>query len=528
MASSDSIADMTVNRRTAMATALSIGVMPSALKSLGRSRARDDSDVLDVLVVGGGVSGCYTAWRLAKANPKARIEVFERSDRIGGRLWSVKPEGMTNQVAELGGMRIASNQYPLINLVSELGLKTDPYPATQPQDIYFLRGIRSRASELVASKKYGYRVRKDLEGKTMDDLFNMVIQEATGKTEWNREELQSVFTKVRFKGELLHKLPYRWVFEEVLGHEGTKMLLESMGYGRPNTNAAVFLEEAVLDLFIDGYSHVRGGYQKVPLSLAEQAGKLGVGFNFKHEMLDLEFDGDLNVVSFRASDGSTRSVKAKKVVMTIPLSAYRFLPNSCPLRGDNGLRKLAASLQDVPATKIYVNFPSQWWTSLGIKSGRSISDLPIRQVFYLPDESGRGLTLSPYASGANESGFWSPLLPGDKHRLSGDSMVAKTIVQQISTMHGIDIPEPSEILYRSFNGGYEGNGWNMWRPGCEPWLVAPAARQPIPGRGVYCVGQATAQVQGWVMDTIASAETVLRSEFRLDRPHWWPASYIPD
>lgn len=516
-----------LTRRSALAAALSFGVMPSAVSSLGRPRSQEDSDVVDVLVVGGGVSGCYAAWRIAEASPGSRVEVHERSERIGGRLWSVKPTGMKEQVAELGGMRIASNQTPLLSLVSELGLTMSPYPATEGNDIYYLRGIRSRASELVAGSKYGYRVRKDLEGKTMNELFDMVVKQATGKLNWTRDELRNMVGKVRFEGELLHDLPYRLVFNKVLGHEGTRMLLESMGYGRPNTNAAIFLKEAVLDLFIKGYSHVDGGYQKVPLGLADRARKKGVKFNFGHEMIDLRVDGDVSTVVFRSADGQEHARKARKVILTLPTSAYRLLPDTCALRGKNDLTRMLDNLLPVPATKIYVNFPRQWWNDLGIKSGRSITDLPVRQVFYLDDPSGRGLSLSPYAAGTNDSGYWSPLLP-EGHKADGDTLVAKTIRTQLQKMHGIDVPKPSEILYRTFQGGKVGYGWNMWRPGVEPTKYAQAARQPIPGKDVYCVGQATSIVQGWVMDTLSTTESVLRNNFGLARPAWWPESYIPD
>ena len=60
-------------------------------------------DILDVAVVGGGVSGVYAAWRLMRdsgpatfgnAGARPRITVFEGSDRVGGRMLSVTPPGM--------------------------------------------------------------------------------------------------------------------------------------------------------------------------------------------------------------------------------------------------------------------------------------------------------------------------------------------------------------------------------------------------------------------------------------------------
>ena len=510
-----------LTRREVLAGAVSMSVLPT----VASRRSRGDRDVLDVLVVGGGVSGCYAASRLADASPERRIELHERADRIGGRLWSVKPEGMTRQVAELGGMRIADNQTPLLGLVSALGLSVDPYPATTAQDLYYARGIRTRASKLLAGPGSGFLVRKDLRGRTVSELFDIVVKKATGRASWSSGEVQTIVETLRYRGHLLRDLPYEWVFEDILGHEAARMLVFAMGYGRPNTSAAIFIKEAMLDLFIGGYRHVRGGYQQVPVRLADRARKQGVDFRMGSEMIDLRFDGDLTAVTFRDAEGRTSVRKARKVVVTLPMSAYDLLPDSCPLRGDNPLATMRAAMLPVPATKIYVNFPTQWWTQMKISSGRSITDLPIRQVFYLEDPSGRGLTLSPYVSGEIDSGFWSPLLPTSGHRGSGDSLAGETIRRELRQMHGIEIPKPSEILFRGFPGGAVGHGWNMWRPGFEPSKIVPGARQPISGRDVYCVGQATSRIQGWVMNTLETTESVLRSRFGLGRPDWWPASY---
>lgn len=510
-----------LTRREVLAGGISMSVLPAVVPR----RVHVDRETLDVLVVGGGVSGCYVASRLAEASPERRIELHERGDRIGGRLWSVKPEGMTSQVAELGGMRIADDQTPLLGLVAALGLSVDPYPATTPRDLYYARGIRTRASKLVAGPSSGFQVRKDLRGRTVSELFDIVVKKATGRADWSREEVHVIVDDLRYQGHLLRDLPYEWVFEDILGHEAARMLVFAMGYGRPNTSAAIFLKEAMLDLFIGGYRHVRGGYQQVPLGLAERARKQGVEFRMKSEMVDLRFDGELTAVTFRGADGRTSVRKARKVVVTLPMSAYDLLPDDCPLRGSNPLTAMCTAMLPVPATKIYVNFPNQWWKSMDIPSGRSITDLPIRQVFYLGDPSGRGLTLSPYVAGGYDSGFWSPLLPASGHRGAGDSLAGATIHRQLRQMHGIEIPKPSEILFRRFAGGAVGHGWNMWRPGFEPSRIVAGARQPIAGRDVYCVGQATSRIQGWVMSTLDTTESVLRSRFGLERPDWWPASY---
>ena len=64
----------------------------------------------DLLVVGAGVSGAFTAARFRQFNPDASICIVERSGRPGGRLQSLPlydqatPNGPEYQ-AEFGGMR---------------------------------------------------------------------------------------------------------------------------------------------------------------------------------------------------------------------------------------------------------------------------------------------------------------------------------------------------------------------------------------------------------------------------------------
>ncbi|MCW2936225.1 MAG: dependent oxidoreductase family protein, partial [Actinomycetia bacterium] len=114
------------------AAAIAEGVPGTAqARPLVRSRTEQANgpagrdDVIDVAVIGAGVSGAYAAWRLL--GPEARhsrtleelrrrrggplvVGLFEGSERVGGRLLSVTPPGMPHLHAELGGMRYVTSQ----------------------------------------------------------------------------------------------------------------------------------------------------------------------------------------------------------------------------------------------------------------------------------------------------------------------------------------------------------------------------------------------------------------------------------
>src|ERR687885_901240 len=99
---------------------------------------------IDIAIVGGGVSGVYSAWRLKQADPNRKIVVFEGSGQIGGRLLSVRPPDIPNMVAELGGMRILPAVQPRITrlidvlnqeLPSDQKIELYDFPVDKPQNI---------------------------------------------------------------------------------------------------------------------------------------------------------------------------------------------------------------------------------------------------------------------------------------------------------------------------------------------------------------------------------------------------------
>src|SRR5438270_10453928 len=115
---------------------------------------------LDVAVVGGGVSGAYCAWRLQEEDAQARIALFEYSDRIGGRLFTVTLPGLPHVKAEVGGMRYIPTQHKMVaNLIGHLKLPTKDFPMGAPApvgsncNLFYLRGRHLRLHELSAPAK---------------------------------------------------------------------------------------------------------------------------------------------------------------------------------------------------------------------------------------------------------------------------------------------------------------------------------------------------------------------------------------
>lgn len=76
-----------------------------------------------VVVVGAGVAGLHCAYRLQQAG--AQVDVYEASERTGGRVFSARGIFAQDQVAELGGELINSDHVVMRGLAQEFGLALD-------------------------------------------------------------------------------------------------------------------------------------------------------------------------------------------------------------------------------------------------------------------------------------------------------------------------------------------------------------------------------------------------------------------
>ncbi|MBN9533286.1 MAG: FAD-dependent oxidoreductase [Alphaproteobacteria bacterium] len=87
------------------------------LASVGASKA--NADVLDIVVIGAGISGLSAGWELKKSGIKS-FAVIEARDRVGGRTFN---ETVNGQPVDAGATWIGPGQTAMYDLCRELGLE---------------------------------------------------------------------------------------------------------------------------------------------------------------------------------------------------------------------------------------------------------------------------------------------------------------------------------------------------------------------------------------------------------------------
>jgi monoamine oxidase len=529
---------------------------------------------IDIAIVGGGVSGVYSAWMLKKKYPKLKIEVFEGGDHIGGRLLSVKPPCIDDMVAELGGMRIMNSQVRINALITALNkelpknkqIKTYPFPVDQPQNIAYLRGVHLRLSELTSNpNKVPYQLnfleKGSTSGSIITNALEQIIPGITNPSLTEEERIEMSANAV-FDGKPLYAQGFWNVLYKVISGEAYQFSLDSGGYNTTllNWNAADAIPWFLSD-FGNGtaYFGFTGGFQQVPIYLGELFEKLGgkIHLNTKLEAFDWkknEFEIDL----------SSEKIFAGKLILAMPRRSLDLLAPTCPQL--QRIQPLIASVTPRPLFKVFTTYKSPWWLAAGywktdqttgtttyvpVQSGRTVTDLPVRQTYYWPKAdgspatTGRAMLLASYDDGSN-IGFWDGLRPqrkkawkeGLEHARLANAFEAKDICPEDPAKSGLnqkwsDYEAPEELVnelaiqlrqvhdlsftpdvrsaaFRDWGEDPYGGGWNSWNIGVKSGEVRDAIVNPIKNCPLYICGEAYSNAQGWVEGALQTADIMLK------------------
>lgn len=544
---------------------------------------------LDVAIIGGGVSGTYSAWRLQEAQgDHQRIQLFEYSDRIGGRLFSITLPGLPNVVAEVGGMRWmpatddGTNGHVMVDkLVNhlELPVKNFPMGSDLPEgdpvgaknNLFFLRGERFRFRDFTESPdKIPYKLAwsergfgpEDLQVKVMNSIYPGFDQLSLA------EQMQ-----VQVFGKEIWRYGFWDLLYRVLSNEGYQFMKDAGGYEANVANASAVTQLPATEYSDDTkFLTLKTGFQTLPLTLAKRFVEVPGGLvpaqqrvQLNRRLVSLQLSDDteypyrLHFQPTRTIDGTTTDidgpeeiVHARQVILGMPRRSLELIES--PLFEDPWLKENMQSVLVQSAFKLFLAYEQPWWRSLGLVAGRSVTDLPIRQCYYMgtecEQEGGEKTLNSLLMASYNDIGtvpFWKGLEGGVpfqgyqpkslQGRVDANEVVPRTQNQvsdemvliaqrQVTQLHDqVELPAPYSAVYHAWDADPYGGGWHEWKANYRLDLIIQRMRHPVPEQEVYIVGEAYSYGQGWVEGALTTAESTLQDFFGLPRPEWLPAAY---
>jgi monoamine oxidase len=454
----------------------------------------DELDI-DIAIIGAGISGLYSAYRLVADNhfDARQVQIFDLSDRVGGRLESVILPRMKIS-GELGGMRYLDSHEIVSSLVKHFRLPQVDFP--MGKDMHHMVYLRKQRKHADVWEKYQsinekfvtrYHLNDENVGFSSDQLFNKIIYDVLVQDPWFVKHKHGYYRKKVHHSD--HQ-PYEYTFKltsqdwddikphltyyfegpyynqkvkdlgfwnlikDQVSEEGYAFLSDAGGYfsNTINWNAAEAFPYMVGDFSSPNpkYYTLSGGYDQLARKLAQayiDTGGCIWGLTKLKRFTKIP-DSDCYELEFLdCSDPKhkkTKIVRARQIILAMPRRSLELIDQSSFLAFTNyetWQHHLTSVIME-PSFKILMGFEYPWWVKhFKTRHGHSISDLPLRQCYYFgtdPNDS-HSLFLGSYNDMQTVS-FWHALekfedrFEPKKTHLIKDKTLFETIPQASKVM----------------------------------------------------------------------------------------------
>lgn len=386
-----------------------------------------------IAIVGGGLAGLTAAYRLKQSGYSSQL--FEASDRLGGRCWSLRGVFPDGQVSEHGGELIDQGHAAVRQLAQELGLTLvnllaaeqngtesfnyfDGQPYSETQATNDLKGIwqQIHADASAAS----YPTQWNLNTPRGIELDRMSI------TEWINRYVPSPYGPgtgmLTPLGQLLD-VAYNIEYGAECTDQSSLNMLYLLAYAGQG-NLRVFGKS-------NEKYHVAGGNDQIPARLVDQlAGQINTG----KELTAVALNGD---GTWTLSFAGSKSQTFDRVVLALPFTMLRGVDTSKAGFSDRKLQAIN-ELGMGTNSKLHVGFKNRHWRTLGC-NGETYADTGYQNTWEVSrGQSGTSGILVNYTGGNYGATFGSgspdsrarqflaqiePLLPGITKQYNGKAAI---------------------------------------------------------------------------------------------------------
>jgi monoamine oxidase len=467
-------------------------------------------DELDVAIVGAGAAGTYLAYRLMQALPDGRIAVFERFNRVGGRLWSVKVDGLANPI-ELGGMRYMTGHSLVQSVATELGIQTRPFDLAHEPERLFLRDVFG-ASPDDPNAGRGYDLPPAERGRSANDLLGSAFLQIVPQAKELDEE---GWRRLRQTHAFAQRPLTDWTISEalatILSPQGHLFATDAFGYdsGIGPHNAADAIQYLMGTGYPSGAARVPvAGMDRFPHELAARFEAAGGTVRLGHDVRRIEVEDGKVVLGFAEGSG----VRTRRLVLALPLPALEALAETSPVINSSIWRQLFRSVEGFPATKLYCWYDRPWWRDgANAPTGlRTTTDLPNRMIFYFdeaPDEPAAML------ASFTDTRHNEPILArggGLSGGAPASAELLEAVTEWLQAAHpGAAVPTPVGSAFQHWGADPREVAWHFWRPGSNSDENISLAAQPDGSLPIYLCGEVFSRHGAWVEGALETADAIV-------------------
>lgn len=464
------------------------------------------NEIYDLVIIGGGLSGLYLLNKLLKENNQLRICLLECSNRLGGRIETIRFKDKSiksnpiNIQYESGGARFSNKHENLIKLLKHLNLEKDKIAI--PSKIKFMGFPKERYEPFLTGKN---KEHPHIKISNIEDYISVIKQyikkyNITDKTLIN-------YTLIDFTHKFIDKeynsvIPISKFIEEFYQYYSELAIL--------NANDGLHLFDKEFNETIQYYI-LKNGYQSIIDSLLNKIKKIDPD-NSRHKIYTNTYCKNISKKTnfyqiLYNNPNIDINLLARHVVFATSkntLSKINYL-NRIP-----EMMLLNDSIKMEPLYRIYARYPIDKKTKKVWFNNLSKIGTNLKIKFIIPIDYDNGIIMISYTD-SKYAKYWYNLHKRDnKNNIKSNSK--KSLVNQklkedlVKLFPDLNIPNPLWIKHH-----YWHNGSGYWKKNYDSHKMSIMANTgPTKSENIYFIGSDFSKKQAWVEGTLLSANNLLK------------------
>jgi monoamine oxidase len=446
-----------------------------------------------VVIVGAGMAGLAAAYELQRAGHEPIV--LEAQQRVGGRVYTLREPFSDGLYGEAGAMRIPRAHDLTMAYIEKFGLSVQPFTMGNLDCYYHLRGRKARVRDANADPDgLGYERSEAERGRTAAQLWEAALSPIVRLLQ---EQGEAAWPEIVAKHD----------------HYSTREFLEACGWseGAIEMFGLLFDQEALLNSsFLELLREEAGNYYSDMVQISGGMDLLPRAFlpalrarlRFGAKMTAIDQTPDSVVVHYQTPAG--RAVAAGDyAILTVPFPVLRHVEVIPPF--SHAKQRAIRQLHYDASAKILIQCRRRFWEEdEGIFGGGTLTDLPIRVVFY-PEhgrETGRGVVLASY-TWSEDAQRWGSLSPADR---------ISQALENLAQIHP-QIRDEFEVGASKMwhDDEFAGGAFALFDPGQQTLLyehiIAPEGR-------IHFAGEHASLAHAWIQGAIESG---LRAAYEIQQ-----------
>jgi len=451
-------------------------------KTIQITRKHIPIQIYDYIILGGGIAGLYSMYKLSNEYPNKKILLLEKTNRFGGRVESVQLQPMNDPgyIIEAGAGRFSQHHPILQSLIKEFGLASKIVPANATPEYYPIGDETNQ---------------EDQENESLFSQTTNIIEELIiGDSKLEKLVLRVILSSKLQSREYLQKRNFTTYAKTVVSKDEIEFILEAFGYYSElvimNAYDAIQLMQQLSPS--NTFYSLSGGLSQIIASLVERTQTKGNTTLKKHqEVVSILSNKNSNTYYIQTK---TNRFLARSVICAIPKQNLEKLSIFQPIR-----KTLLSKIHCGKLCRIYARFhPTEdiWFKDLP----KITTNNNLRMV--IPINVKKGIIMISYSDN-KYADFWYRLY--QKHPNNQKPLVEE-LRKEIRQTTGKTIPDPMEIhvFYWPCGVGYWGIGANSEE--ISQKMIQPLAKHP----NIYCCGEHFSEKnQQWMEGALETSQNVI-------------------